>query len=97
VITDDRPVTAELLYYLRNDPTPVQAWRGGKRPRDHFELMQPFTGSDGPVLLVSTLGERSPVIRSFETSAALGGQDVPAGPAASRHVSFFALTDYIEK
>lgn len=102
VITDDRPVTAELLYYMRNEPTPVRAWRGGKKPRDHFELMQPFTrsdsaGSDGPVLLVSTIGERSSVIRSFQTSAALGRQEVPAGPAASRHVSFFALTGYIQE
>lgn len=97
VITDDRPVTAELLYYMRNDPTPVRAWRGGTRPRDHFELMQPFTGSDGPVLLVSTVGERSPVIRSFKTSAALGRQEVPAGPAASRQVSFFALTGFMQE
>ncbi|MCV0369175.1 glycosyltransferase family 39 protein [Filomicrobium sp.] len=97
VITDDRPVTAELLYYMRNDPTPIRAWRGGGRPRDHFELMQPFTGSDGPVLLVSTVGERSSVIRSFETSVQLGQQDIPAGPAASRRVSFFALTGYIHE
>lgn len=97
VITDDRPVTAELLYYMRNDPTPIRAWREGGRPRDHFELMQPFTGSDGPVLLVSTVGERSSVIRSFENSVALGQQDVPAGPSASRRVSFFALTGYIHE
>jgi 4-amino-4-deoxy-L-arabinose transferase-like glycosyltransferase len=94
VITDDRPVTAELLYYMRHDPTPVRAWRGGQRPRDHFELMQPFTESDGPVLLVSTVGERSSVIGSFESSVALGAQDVPAGPVASRRISFFALTGY---
>lgn len=102
VITDDRPVTAELLYYMRNDPTPVRAWRGGARPRDHFELVRPYTGSDGtssngPVLLVSTIGERSPVIRSFKTAAALGRQEVPAGPAASRPVWFFALTGYIQE
>lgn len=94
VITDDRPVTAELLYYMRHDPTPIRAWRGGQQPRDHFELMQPFTGADGPVLLVSTVGERSSVIRSFESSMALGSQDVPAGPLASRRISFFVLTGY---
>ena len=27
VLADDRAVTAELLYYMRNEPTPILAWR----------------------------------------------------------------------
>ena len=58
VLTDDRAVTAELLYYMRDEPTPVLAWREGA-PHDHFELTRPFTAATtGPVLLVSL--ERTP-------------------------------------
>lgn len=57
VLTDDRSLSATLLYYLRNEPTPVRAWRCGPRPLDHFELTRPYTGANGePVLLVSLRG-----------------------------------------
>lgn len=54
IVTDDRSLSATLLYYLRNDATAVRAWRCGPRPLDHFELTRPYTREDGePVLLVS--------------------------------------------
>jgi 4-amino-4-deoxy-L-arabinose transferase-like glycosyltransferase len=53
VITGDRSVSAELLYYMRGEPTPVLAWREGSKPQDHFELTRPFAkGAAEPVLLV---------------------------------------------
>ena len=35
-------MTAELLYYMRDEPTPVMAWREKGKPQDHFELTRPF-------------------------------------------------------
>ena len=52
ILSDDRSVTAELLYYLRDEPTPILAWRPGA-PHDHYEMTRPFTAATpSPVLLV---------------------------------------------
>ena len=45
VLSDDRAMTAELLYYMRGEATPILAWRKGA-PHDHFELTRPFTAAD---------------------------------------------------
>jgi 4-amino-4-deoxy-L-arabinose transferase-like glycosyltransferase len=93
VITDDRAVTAELLYYMRNDPTPVLAWRNDGRPHDHFELTRPFgAGAQEPVLLVSVRHDAAPVTQRFETVEPLGERAVPAGRSESRKVRLFALS-----
>jgi len=95
VITDDRPITAELLYYMRDEATPVLAWRMGAKPRDHFELVRPFTPEViGRVLLVSSIGPGSPVLQAFRTTDKLGVRMIPAGTTKSRRVAFFALSDY---
>jgi 4-amino-4-deoxy-L-arabinose transferase-like glycosyltransferase len=53
VITGDRAVSAELLFYMRKESTPVLAWREKPKPQDHFELTRPYAkGSPEPVLLV---------------------------------------------
>ena len=28
ILSDDRPMTAELLYYMHGEKTPIYAWRG---------------------------------------------------------------------
>lgn len=54
IVTDDRSLSATLLYYLRDEATPVLAWRCGPRPMDHFEMTRAYTKAAGePVLLVS--------------------------------------------
>jgi len=54
IVTDDRSLSATLLYYLRDEPTPVLAWRCGPRPMDHFEMTRAYAKAAGePVLLVS--------------------------------------------
>ncbi len=100
IVTDDRPVTAELLYYLRDTPAPVLAWRMTAKPRDHFEMKQPFPGdlgeqaSQARVLLVSTIGAKSPVLEAFTDVEALGEENLPAGMSDTRRVAFFALSGY---
>lgn len=95
VISDDRPLTAELLYYLHGGTTPIYAWRSSQRPKDHFELVQPFTGAvTGPVLLATLAGELSRVPDRFRTSEKVADLVLPAGTNATRRVVFFRLSGY---
>lgn len=95
VLLDDRPLTAELLYYMRDEPTPVAAWMASPVPQDHYEMTRPFGPRSGePVLLVSPRPGVSHVARSFATSTPLGQVDVAAEGAKPNLVHFFALTGY---
>ncbi len=72
VLADDRAIVAELVYYLREVPVPVLAWKGGDQPRDHYELTRPYrTGSPQPVLLVSLTPDIASIAERFQTVRAL--------------------------
>jgi len=95
VLTEDRAATAELLYYLRNEPTPVLAWRRGEAPRHHFELAYPYTSAvHGPVLLVRLDRGRSAAAPAFAVSKKIGVRSLPAGMQSRRQVTFYALSGY---
>ena len=94
VITDERALTAELLYYMRDEPTPVLAWLGGERPQDHYELKRPFgKGSPEPVLLVALRADSAKILARFEKAELLVRQEIPAG-RAKRRVTYYALSGF---
>lgn len=94
VITDERALTAELLYYMRDEPTPVLAWLGGERPQDHYELKRPFgKGSPEPVLLVALRADSEKILARFENAELLVRQEIPAG-RAKRRVTYYALSGF---
>jgi len=94
ILSDDRSVTAELLYYLRDEPTPILAWRPGA-PHDHFEMTRPFTAATpSPVLLVRVDDESPPALKSFRSADKVGDRMLPAGDNAQRHVTFYSLAGY---
>ena len=94
ILSDDRSVTAELLYYLRDEPTPILAWRPGA-PHDHFEMTRPFTAATpSPVLLVRVDDEPPPALNSFRSADKVGDRMLPAGDNAQRHVTFYSLAGY---
>jgi len=96
VITDQRSVTAELLYYMRDEPTPVLAWREPGPPQDHYELSRPFTkNAEGPVLLVSLSPESASVTSAFKQVSLLQTASLPAGMKVRRNVMFYALAGYV--
>lgn len=98
VITDTRSVTAELLYYMRDEPTPVLAWREPGPPQDHYELSRPFTGqSPEPVLLVSLEKEANNVTDSFASVTKISVEKLQAGAKERRAVTFYALAGYKKK
>jgi 4-amino-4-deoxy-L-arabinose transferase-like glycosyltransferase len=92
VLTDDRAVTAELLYYMRGEPTPVLAWRGPGRPRDHYALTRAYTPDKGErVLLVSLEADSRAIERTFVGVIPLATETVPAGRGPPRKVRLLAL------
>lgn len=95
VIADERAVTAELLYYMRHEATPVRAWLSGPRPLDHYELTRPFRAdAKGPVLLVSVRADAERITGHFEGVSEIRHEDVPAGLGKPRRVRFIKLEDY---
>lgn len=95
VLSDDRALTAELIYYMRDEPTPIRAWRPGA-PHDHFEMTRPLTAATpSPVLLVQA-DEDGPgaLTQSFTSVEKIADRVLPAGKNAERHVTFYALAGY---
>lgn len=95
VLSDDRPMTAELLYYMRGTDTPIYAWRVTAKPRDHFEMVRPYSAVvPGPVLLATLGGDATHVSSRFANAEKTGEKTVPAGVNATRRVTFFRLSGY---
>ena len=101
VVTDERSLTAELLYYLRDTVGPeeikVMAWHPqGSRPHDHYEWTRPFWSKTAkePVLLVSFKGDKSHIPSEFKSQRLVAAKDIPAGLKETRRVSFYALSGY---
>lgn len=98
VLTDDRALTAELLYYMRGEPTPVEAWRSGGKPHDHYELTRPFTGArPDPILLVSIKPDAARIPASFQNAEKIAERELPAGRNATRKITLYALSGYSRK
>jgi 4-amino-4-deoxy-L-arabinose transferase-like glycosyltransferase len=95
IITDEREVSAELLYYMRDEPTPLLAWRSAAAPADHYELTRPFKpDSPQPTLLVARHKESSPITKWFARAEKLASLQLPAGATAKRAIEFYVLDGY---
>lgn len=95
VITDERSLTAELLYYLQGERTPVLAYWDGGKPQDHYELTRPFTAkAPGPVLLVAIRDDwRRRVAPKFADVREIGRRTLKAG-AGQRRIDLVRLERY---
>ncbi len=95
VIADERALSAELLYYMRHDPTPLLAWRTSGKPNDHYELTRPFTAaSKDPVLLVAMRRDASDILARFTRVRELGRKSLAVGRTSSRSIAFYQLSGY---
>lgn len=96
ILTDQRSVSAELIYYLRHANIPVLAWRPFNVPRDHFELTRPFIGGEtaGPVLFVTLRKQSNDVTKKFRVAKLLGKEEIPTGGNSKRISYFYALSEY---
>ena len=91
LLTEDRQVTGELLYYLRDIPVPLRTWRRSTVPNDHFELTRPFAGGGNPILLVTLRSDIEPLAAQFGSSRRVHEYTVSAGPMRSRTVRLYRL------
>ena len=98
ILTIDRSVTAELLYYLRYETTPIRAWAPDDRPRDHYQLTQAFRGKlPEPALLVAIGGIPYAVADRFSSVEYIAVENIPAGAGAPRRVTFARLSGFKKK
>ena len=66
VLTDDRMIMAELLYYARDRGFPIVIWGGNSTPRNQYELSAPFDGAAGTsVLYMTTWSKPDPILSRF--------------------------------
>ena len=95
VLTLDRAVTAELLYYMRDEKTPIRAWPPNGRPRDHYQLTRAYRGKlPDPVLLVVIGGIPTTVGQLFDNVEYVAVENIPAGTGAPRRVTFGRLSGF---
>jgi hypothetical protein len=95
VLTDNREVTGELIYYLRDTTLPITIWFRAETPRNHFEMTLPFTQAEPePVLYVTLLQTRTSVLKRFETKQPIGKQQFPTDALPVRDVRFYLLKGY---
>ena len=95
ILVDTREMAGELLYYLRDVPTPLYVWPTGSTPHDHYEMTRPFTAaSPEPVLYVSLKRCPPSLAKSFGQLTYLSIERVPLVQAKSRLLHFCRLADY---
>ena len=95
ILVDTREMAGELLYYLRDVPTPLYVWPSGPTPSDHYELTRPFTGDAAePILYVSLKPCPVKLTKLFGTSESLGIERVMLVEKESRTLHFCRLADY---
>ena len=95
LLVDTREMAGELLYYLRDVPTPLYVWPSGPTPNDHYEMTRPFTAAaPEPVLFVSLTRCLPKIVESFGEVTHLGMESVTLVKAKTRALHFCRLDDY---
>lgn len=96
VLTDDRLVHSELLYYAPAPGAPLVIWDANSVPENHFELTSPFRPAlGGHVLYVTAKETPSPrILAAFQETRLIERRVIRLGPGKTRVVHLFALTGY---
>jgi hypothetical protein len=95
ILVDTREMAGELLYYLRDVPTPLYVWPSGPTPKDHYEMTRPFTAeTPEPILYVSLKRCPPRVTKLFGTFESLGIKRVRLVDKEWRALHFCRLADY---
>jgi 4-amino-4-deoxy-L-arabinose transferase-like glycosyltransferase len=95
ILVDTREMAGELLYYLRDVPTPLYVWPSGPTPKDHYEMTRPFTAATPePILYVSLKPCPLRVTKVFGTFESLGVERVKLVEKETRALHFCRLADY---
>ncbi|MCH8999439.1 MAG: glycosyltransferase family 39 protein [Proteobacteria bacterium] len=95
VLSDDRMIMAELLYYTRERDFPIVIWDQDGVPGNHYELTAPLDGDNGArVLYVARWRDNGPLLARFETVRPLGALEIPKHPERVRRFYLYDLANY---
>ena len=93
VLTDNRNVTGELVYYLRDATLPAAIWFRVDTPRNHFEMTDLLPEKTPEPVLYVTLNSTS-VPKRFESAQVIGEQQFPTNALPVRQGRFYLLKGY---
>jgi 4-amino-4-deoxy-L-arabinose transferase-like glycosyltransferase len=92
IVSDARDDEASLLYYWRDQPEQVLAWRQGAAPDHQFDLTHALTDAAPlPILFVSRCGSPNRLARQFAHVEPVGAFVAPTGPTSARTYFAFKL------
>ena len=95
VLTDNRNVTGELVYYLRDATLPAAIWFRVDTPRNHFEMTDLLPKkTPEPVLYVTLNPGPTSVPKRFESAQVIGEQQFPTNALPVRQGRFYLLKGY---
>jgi 4-amino-4-deoxy-L-arabinose transferase-like glycosyltransferase len=95
ILVDSRELAGELLYYLRDVPTPLYVWPAGPTPHDHYEMTRPFTpATPEPILFISLKRCPPKFAKLFGIFVHVGAERVTLVEKKSRVLHFCRLADY---
>lgn len=96
IMTDDREVTGELVYYARGG-RPIVAWNSNLRIDSHFEAFIPFDPErDRRVLYVSTNADALYVQNRFSTIRPLTSIETDIGGGRKRTLHLFEVSGRLD-
>lgn len=94
ILTRDRMLHAELVYYARPHTVPILAFPAD-HPEDHYQFAFPFTGQvDGPLLFVTRSSSLKGLDARFDRFEQIGEEIVRTGKGKNRTYRFFAVDGY---
>ncbi|MEA2907903.1 MAG: hypothetical protein QOI12_5290 [Alphaproteobacteria bacterium] len=92
IVSDTREDQASLVYYWRDQPEQVLAWRRGRLPDHHFDLTRALTDqAPQPILFVSRCGAAARLAAQFASVEPVGSFETRSGPTSSRTYFAFKL------
>jgi 4-amino-4-deoxy-L-arabinose transferase-like glycosyltransferase len=95
IMSDDRLITAELLYYVHPANAEIAQWDDDLHATHHYELTIPLTLEQGKsVLLVTKKEEPTSILSHFETADYVEEITVITGIGKSRTLHLYALQNY---
>jgi 4-amino-4-deoxy-L-arabinose transferase-like glycosyltransferase len=94
IVSDNRSVTAELLYYLRPRNAPVRIWVPGLASHNHFEMTMRLAPPAPRVLLVVDPRDAAEVLSTFDSNRLLARVATPVGGRRTRVMQLFDARGY---
>jgi hypothetical protein len=94
VVTDNRSVMAEMLYYARPRTVPLRIWDRDRRVKDHFQMTMPLLPGRARMLLVLDPIDTPRVLVTFDSARLVQDVVIALGSHHARHMALYEVHDY---